>query len=169
MTLQVFTARISTRDPDRFDITRKSGGPEGEPFAPSWKILHPALLARQKANRLREVADGMTGIVRVVHHAGVMHSINDIERRAWDAYVPAYLAEMRESYRRDPEAWRKLLARERVVLVCYCTDPARCHRTLLAERILVKLGAEARGETAAAPATGTTAAPSASKIVGGQR
>lgn len=37
------------------------------------------------------------------------------------------------------------LARSRVVLVCYCTDPTRCHRSLLAG-ILGKLGADVRGE-----------------------
>jgi uncharacterized protein YeaO (DUF488 family) len=73
----------------------------------------------------------------------------DIERRAWDAYVLAYTAEMRASYRVNRPAWRSLLARDRVVLVCYCADKdrlaGRCHTVLLAG-ILGKLGAEVRGE-----------------------
>ena len=44
-----------------------------------------------------------------------------------------------------PAAWTALLACERVVLCCYCTDPERCHRSLLA-RILGKLGAHVEGE-----------------------
>lgn len=39
MTMVVHTARISSRDPDRFDVTRASGGPAGEPFAPSASLL----------------------------------------------------------------------------------------------------------------------------------
>lgn len=65
---------------------------------------------------------------------------------AWERYVPAYLAEMRQSYRAHQEAWELLLARPLVTLGCYCTDPAQCHRTLLARDILTKLGADFRGE-----------------------
>lgn len=43
----VFTARVSSRDPDRFDITRASGGEAGHPFAPS-----SSLLAAGKSGRL---------------------------------------------------------------------------------------------------------------------
>lgn len=142
----VYTARISTRDPDRFDITRKSGGAAGTPFAPSWNILRPALDARQEARRRREIADAWPPVAGSGARL-VRLKADDIERRAWSAYVPAFEQEMRESYRRHPEAWRALLARVRVVLVCYCTDPERCHRTLLAG-ILGKLGADVRGELA---------------------
>ena len=48
-------------------------------------------------------------------------------------------------------AWDALLARPAVVLVCYCTDPARCHRRVLAE-LLAKLGAVDLGEVERAPA-----------------
>lgn len=143
MPLIVYTARISTRDPDRFDITRKSGGDLGLPFAPSWTILGPALEARRKSERLgqgpwNEDADGAD--------AEQAHDdAREILDAAWALYVPAYLAEMRISYRRLRPAWSALLARPRVVLVCYCTDAARCHRTLLAG-ILGKLGADVRGE-----------------------
>lgn len=66
---------------------------------------------------------------------------------AWREYAPRYVAEMRLSYRANRAAWDALVARERVVLTCYCVAPAECHRTLLAE-ILGKLGAELRGELA---------------------
>ncbi len=64
----------------------------------------------------------------------------------WDAYVPRYLDEMRGA----TQLWRiRDLARRvgegaTVTLLCSsaCTDPARCHRTLLAR--LVTTAAAAR-------------------------
>ncbi len=136
MTLRVFTARIGFEDRDAFDITRKSGGPEGEVFAPSWKILRPAL------DEFKTAAD------EIGFATCGMDEFNGEwrARRAWWAYVPAYLAEMRASYKHDRAAWDRLLARPRVVLVCYCTDPDRCHRTVLGAGILPRLGAEYCGE-----------------------
>lgn len=117
----VYTARVSYRGPDRLDITRKSAGPEGLPFAPSWEILRP-ILALRRTQGAAAVAD------------------------AWPRYVADYTAEMRVSfYRHHRAAWVALLERPEVTLVCYCADPARCHRTVLAE-ILGKLGADVRGE-----------------------
>ncbi len=63
----------------------------------------------------------------------------------WEEYVDRYTAEMRVSYREHRAAWDALLARDVVTLVCYCVDPLRCHRTVLAA-ILGKIGADARGE-----------------------
>lgn len=40
----------------------------------------------------------------------------------------------------------KTIASPRVVLVCYCSDPDRCHRAILRELILPKLGAVDAGE-----------------------
>jgi hypothetical protein len=130
---EVWTARIVSKDPDRFDVTRKSGGAAGTVFAPSWAILSPALAARKEAQRL------LTGIP--LYQAAAL-----VERNAWESYVPAFMAEMRGSYKAHRAAWESLLARDRVVLVCYCTDPHRCHRTLLARDILSTLGATYRGE-----------------------
>jgi uncharacterized protein YeaO (DUF488 family) len=119
MALQVFTARISYTGEDRLDVTRKSGGKDGTPFAPSWAILAPALEARR------------TGADMVA---------------TWERYVHAFMKEMRSSYRRDRASWDALVKRERVVLVCYCTDAERCHRRLLRAVILPKLGCVDRGE-----------------------
>lgn len=116
----VYTARISYAGTERLDITRKSAGPDGLPFAPSWRILGPMLALRR---------------------AGVPAAW------AWRRYVEEYTAEMRASYREQRAAWDRLLARDEVTLVCYCTDAAHCHRTLLAE-ILGKLGAQVQGERA---------------------
>lgn len=135
MTLQVHSARVSYGGPDRFDVTRKSGGPEGEPFAPSRAILQPALDARAHVKRLRSY--------------GCEGQAASYERGAWDTYRRAFLAEMRQSYVRRRDAWAGLLARPRVVLVCYCTDPRHCHRAILRAEILPKLGAVDAGELTA--------------------
>lgn len=127
MSLVVYTSTIWSRDPDRFDITRGSGGRAAEPFAPSWSILKPALGARDLAKRLPK-SEG-----------------ERIEREAWERYVPAFLAEMEHSQRHHPGAWTDLLARDRVVLACFCPDVTRCHRSLVAQ-LLEHRGARWEGE-----------------------
>lgn len=133
MTLRVYTARIGTRGlTDAMDVTRKSARGDGLAFAPSWEILRPAL------DDLKNGAD-LVGYAQDPH--------NDLlgrymQHRAWARYYTAFLREMRESYRRDRRPWDRLLARDSVTLLCYCADPAFCHRTILAEDILPRLGAE---------------------------
>jgi hypothetical protein len=139
----VYTARISSRDQDAFDITAKSGGVQGAPFAPSWEILRPALAARTQA--LAMIAESKREPQHRTFHEGRALAIEDA---AWAAYVPAYRLEMLASWRQHRAAWEALLARRRVVLVCYCTDPARCHRRLLAG-FLAKMGAVDQGELVA--------------------
>jgi hypothetical protein len=129
--LVVFTAPLTYRGPDALNVTRKTGGPAGLPFAPSWDIVRPVTASR--------------------------HADEHTQAEAWERYVPLYCAEMERSYARDPGPWHVLLARERVVLACYCAVPARsgaplrCHRVLLAG-ILQRLGphlgcaVEVRGE-----------------------
>jgi uncharacterized protein YeaO (DUF488 family) len=122
--LEVWTARISTRDPDVFDVTRKSGHAE---FAPSWTILG-AILEIRKQKREPTLAE-------------------------WRDYAGRYLQEMSRSRRLYRPAWDALLARQRVVLTCYCVHSRHCHRRVLA-RILESLGAVDRGELPkAAPRT----------------
>lgn len=132
MTLHVYSARITYRGVDRLDVTRKSGK-EGLFLAPSWAILKPALEARKQADALLDETYGLDPVAR--------QYADDLEARAWREYVPAYLAEMRESYRKHRAKWESLLARSTVILVCYCTDPVHCHRAILRARILPKLGA----------------------------
>ena len=160
MTLQVYTARLWTRDPDKLDITRGSGAAAGAPFAPSWAILRPALAARREAERREEEARRAlvyceTGDDEDACLQSGADGAMDIEAEAWAVYVPAYVEEMRQSYRAHRDAWDALLARPRVVLCCYCVDPARCHRALLAD-ILGKLGADVRGELPAEERSGPT-------------
>lgn len=139
MTLTVHTARVSYGGDDRLDVTRKSAGPEGIVFAPSWAILGPALdllkCAEDVGSQSCTSCDRMNCDGQRIAHM------------TWALYSAAYAAEMRESYRTQRAAWRALLARESVTLVCYCTDPERCHRSLLAS-ILEKLGAKNCGEVA---------------------
>ena len=61
---------------------------------------------------------------------------------AWEAYVPRYLDEMRRpgALWRIRDLSRRLAAGESLTLLCSaaCTDPARCHRTLLARLVTAK-------------------------------
>lgn len=129
MPLIVHTARIGFKDPDVFDITRATGGVDGAPFAPSWRILRPALHARDRAKKKTLTAAAASALFEPI----------------WQQYEPAYRSEMLYSYQRHRAAWDALLARKRVVLVCYCADPTHCHRRLLA-RYLGRLGADVRDE-----------------------
>lgn len=110
--LVVSTAGYRFAGPDRFDVTRKTGGPAGAPFAPSWGLLNWGL-AERAAGRNAE---------------------------AWPTYRERYLEEMRVSYRTQRGAWDALLAKETQTLVCFCPDVAMCHRGVLLD-VLVKLGA----------------------------
>jgi hypothetical protein len=125
MPLQVFTGHILTRDKDKLDVTRMgtwlARKRADEPALPSppGEIFAPSweLLRAMKAGRL-----------------------------SWETFTERYHAEMRASYRMHRASWKTFLARERIVICCYCPPPPlRCHRVLL-EAIFVKLGAEAHGE-----------------------
>lgn len=126
--LQVYTTRINPKlkDPDALDVTR-SGADRGSmlsrgiggAFAPSVGLLLPYIRLRKEG---KDTPDD------------------------WERYRESYIREMRESYRGTPRPWRILLAWNRVVLVCFCTDAEHCHRTLLGREILPKLGAHYHGE-----------------------
>ncbi|HKC24362.1 MAG TPA: DUF488 family protein [Thermoanaerobaculia bacterium] len=55
----------------------------------------------------------------------------------WREYVKRYRAEMREREERVEALARRVAAGERIALLCSsaCTDPERCHRTLLARLV----------------------------------
>lgn len=137
MTLHVRTARLgSYQGPDAFDITRKSGKGDGLLFAPSWAILNPTLKAVRDGQELTKLA---------------MDPHNDLwgrwlQSQAWGRYWAAYWREMRASRRAHRAAWDRLLARESVTLLCYCTEPSKCHRMILGAAILPGLGAVFEGE-----------------------
>jgi uncharacterized protein YeaO (DUF488 family) len=129
--LLVQTARLGYRGAGWLDISLQgnmrrveAGEPGGQDgigvsFAPSPALLYPFLSKRK--------------------HKGLTQA-------DWAEYSRLYVLEMRRSYRRDHEAWRKLLERPHVVLLCFCTTPHQCHRTVLARDILPKLGAVYAGE-----------------------
>lgn len=111
--MTVWTAQINRyRGADALDITIKSAGPDGRPFAPDrWDMVLGVKQGRISPAQYEEYYTGL----------------------------------MRRSYRSHPDAWRRLLTREEVTLVCYCPrGVAYCHRVLLA-RILESLGATYAG------------------------
>lgn len=171
--LIVHSARISYGGPDRLDVTRKSGT-DGLFLAPSWALLQPVLKARKQVRdwiarglhpgdelerrTWATYVDGYLAEMRVSysechpckhrspHPLYTFHSCDRCPKdppadwpedwkRAWD-----------RGARSRRHLWTPLLARERIVLVCYCTVPEHCHRFLLRTRILPALGAVDGGE-----------------------
>lgn len=66
------------------------------------------------------------------------------DERSWRAFRRRYLAEMRTpGPRRDLELLAALSHDTNFAVGCYCSDAARCHRSLLAE-LLGRLGARLR-------------------------
>lgn len=118
MPLAFHTARYGHLGPDALDISRKGADPFGVTWAPSWGLLKPYLDKRK--------AGGLTD-------------------EDWQAYRRAFLEEMRASYTQRRGAWDALLSRNHATLLCWCLDPGRCHRTLVAW-ILLQLGAQYLGE-----------------------
>ena len=67
----------------------------------------------------------------------VMDLKND--KITWEQYVKKYTIMMRHSYLRNFQRWMEILRKKEVTLLCYCSDPNRCHRILLAD-MFVKVG-----------------------------
>lgn len=119
MKLQVYTGRIHDHrdDPDKVDITWL--GTKGTSvFAPKPELFYPMIALRRRG----ELTD-----------------------QDWVQYRDAYITQMRECYKTHREIWEVLLSRDRVVLVCFCADSTRCHRSLLAH-LLARCGAVNCGE-----------------------
>jgi hypothetical protein len=131
--LVVHTARVSYSGDDRLDITAKSADDDGKAFAPTWKLVNWGLKMRQEYKKRKALGD---------------RGAKSFWDWAWKIYAMRYTEQMRTSYAYRRQAWDKLLARECVVLVCYCTEPSSCHRTVLAE-ILETMGARYAGELGA--------------------
>jgi len=120
--LAVFTSRLAYQGPDRLDVSRYGNHRDGVAFAPSLELLH-GFKSFKHTHRLGTAA----------------------VRAAFAGYAERYRAEMALSRRTHAAAWDALLARERVVLCCYCFAPQLCHRGVLAD-LLVALGATYEGE-----------------------
>lgn len=117
--LNVFTSLINYSGPDRLDITRGSGSGAGLIFAPAWGLLRPVIDARR--------------------------IYGSIPPEVWQTYVTGYKKLMEQNEKIHRATWAELLARERVVLCCYCRDTVFCHRRVLAN-LLVHRGAMDHGE-----------------------
>ena len=130
--LTLHTARLGYAGADALDVALQSnlrrveagevGGHRGVGilFAPSPGLLYPYLTKRRHGT---------------------------LTAADWTRYREAYENEMRAIYRRSRAPFDAVLAMGEVTLLCYCTDPTRCHRTVLAE-VFAKLGADVRGERA---------------------
>lgn len=139
--VKVWTARIGrAAGPDVLDVTRKSGQ-EGLFLAPTWEAIRPVLDARREAEECLRGAN-RDGAIGMLHRVAAQEILD----RAWAAYRPAFLELMRASWREHRIAWLRLLARETVTLVCYCTEVDQCHRTILARELLPACGATYMGE-----------------------
>ncbi len=57
----------------------------------------------------------------------------------WDTYTQRYRELMLNSYKRNQGAWRDILEKGVLTLLCYCRANDHCHRYLLAD-FLIKLG-----------------------------
>lgn len=148
MTLLACSSRISSTDADRLDITIAGQHPIGVVFAPSSPLFKMVKNAMREADELeRQAGDLYSSFYG--QRAGLLDEAEALRTTTWAHYEPAYVAEMRESYRKHRGTWDALLARPRVVCCCFCVltpdKPQRCHRVLL-RGILVKLGAVDGGE-----------------------
>lgn len=108
-TSRLFDSRASELGP--LDVTRKSGK-EGLIWAPSWRILKPALKAFKEAATAEQ------------------------RDQCFADYAVAFRNEMAQSWLGCRDEWVRLLQRERLTLQCYCIDSKYCHRTLLGRDIL---------------------------------
>lgn len=52
-----------------------------------------------------------------------------------EEYKKQYVELMKESLKSNPEQWKNLILREKVILVCYCPSGVFCHRVLLAKML----------------------------------
>lgn len=58
---------------------------------------------------------------------------------SWETYSQRYRKLMLRSYKRNQGAWREILGKGVLTLLCYCRADDHCHRYLLAD-FLIKLG-----------------------------
>lgn len=153
------------------DQARKRGEPPppGAAWAPSWGILEPVIEARRRTPELGPLGLAALEDAWSVYVEGYLEEqrLSYLPCHAclaglleYDAHTcpvntafypptacPTSLqGAWRHGIRSKRPAWENLLARERVVLVCYCLDAERCHRWLLRTRILPALGAVDGGE-----------------------
>ncbi len=158
--LTVATAHMSYRYRDCLDVTRggadkarAAGKPApGEFLAPSATLVFPAVEAMKAATAdikegARVAAEGrLFGAAEVERGRDLMAEGQARLDAAWADYEPAYLLEMRASYKARRATWDALLEWETLTACCTCTDPRHCHRWILRTKILAKMGCVDGGE-----------------------
>lgn len=125
----------------------------GEPWAPSEKLLRPALEERHRIEAMEEQAYALTPArlgrdptaEETERRLALFAEAEHLEQDHWTRYTEGFHAEMVQSYREKAVAWGWILTLPRVVLACACTRPDRCHRGLVST-YLGKLGATVGGE-----------------------
>jgi len=107
----IYTSTMNYRGFDRHDITVKSASPIDRCFAPTWDIV-----------------------------MGIKN--NTI---TWDEYVAEYYRILNDRMKYNLRHMRRSVNEicnrayiENVTLVCFCKDPAKCHRSLLAHWLVTK-------------------------------
>jgi uncharacterized protein YeaO (DUF488 family) len=54
----------------------------------------------------------------------------------WQQYVERYTKLMRKSYKNNTKRWMEVINQDKVILLCYCANPDRCHRSLLKDMLI---------------------------------
>jgi hypothetical protein len=123
----------------------------GEPWAPSWGLLKPALARLDEAERMRGAASAVRPVLseEPEQHLAERARAEGIEDDAWTTYAAGFRAEMLTSWRCRRRAWMWALGLPELHLACTCSTEralrGRCHRVLVAG-MLGSLGAVVRGE-----------------------
>lgn len=114
----LYTASLNRKDHHHgllLDVTVKSARPENRVFAPTWALV--------MASKRGEIS--------------------------WAEYTEAYVRMLRLRWAGDPQfpsgraqllQTARTAVRTDTTLLCYCREPATCHRSLLAD-VLVKIAA----------------------------
>ena len=124
---------------DALNITRMSAGPKGLVFAPSAALLASVITARRRVEHIERLMGVDQAIeLDLIEARGRL-------RAARERYVHVFDEEMEESRSRHKRIWNEVLAMSSITLLCYCDDPAHCHRTYLARDILPRHGARYYG------------------------
>ena len=100
------------------DVTVMSARPEDRCFAPTWELVKGA---KSGALTWEQYTEGYLALLRARYALGP-------DKRPLDSAARARMLQV-----------ARLASTGDVTLTCYCGDPARCHRSLLAD-VLVKIG-----------------------------
>lgn len=145
MPLIAYSAHSSCADPERLHVGVNSRDKLGMIFSPTWELHLELLIARTQCMRklaelrIQQEKDPKSQqCASLDFELGVLTSAF---KGKWQGYADAYREEMRRSYGKFKDQWKEILDRGTVIFVCDCDNHRICHRSILAEEILPKLGA----------------------------